>query len=140
MLGVEKACEEIMAEINDYMGTVFEHICTQYLIRRARAGNLPFVPHVIGKWWGNNPVIKAQDDVDILALDKKGERAIFVECKFRNKAMPMEEYDDLVTAAEAFPELKERYLIFISKSGFTEPVLRRAKEEGAQLYTLDDLL
>lgn len=140
MLGVEKACDEIMDEINDYMGTVFEHICMQYLIRRARAGRLPFVPYAIGRWWGNNPVLKAQDDVDILALDKKGERAIFVECKFRNRAMPMEEYDDLVTAAKAFSELKERYLIFISKSGFTEPVLKRAKEEGAQLFTLDDLL
>lgn len=76
MLGVEKACDEIMDEINDYMGTVFEHICTQYLIRQA----------------------------------------------------------------QAFPELKERYLFFISKSGFTEPVLKRAKEEGAQLFTLADLL
>lgn len=139
MLGVENACREILNEINDYMGPIFEDICKQYLMRQARAGRLPFVPYTIGKWWGTNPVLKAQDDVDILAFDKKGERAIFVECKFRNKPMPMEEYDDLVTAAKAFPDLKEQYLIFISKSGFTEPVLRRAKEEGAQLLTLDDL-
>ena len=140
MLGVEKACDEIIDEINDYMGSVFENICRQYLIRQAREGKLPFVPYTLGKWWGNNPVLKAQDDVDILAFDKKGERAIFVECKFRNKPMPMEEYEDLVTATKAFPDLKERYLIFISKSGFTEPVIRRAKEEGAQLFTLGDLL
>lgn len=32
-----------------------------------------------GKWWGSNPVIKAQDDVDLLAIDRSGRKAIFVE-------------------------------------------------------------
>lgn len=133
MLGTERAADEIMEGINDYMGPVFEDICRQYLVRRAKGGILPFVPHAIGKWWGNNPVIKAQDDVDLLALDRKGERGIFVECKFRNRPMGMDEYDDLVTATEAFPGVKEKWLIFISKSGFTEAVKRRAGEEGAEL-------
>lgn len=38
MLGVDKAVDEIMEEINDYMGPVFEGICRQYLIRRAKTG------------------------------------------------------------------------------------------------------
>lgn len=133
MLGMDKAADEIMGEINDYMGPVFEDICRQYLVRRAKAGTLSFIPFVIGRWWGNNPVIKAQDDVDLLALDRKGEKGIFVECKFRNKPMAMEEYDDLVTAAEAFPNVREKTMIFISKGGFTEAVRRRAEEEGAEL-------
>lgn len=139
MLGTQKACEEIMEEINDYMGPVFETICTQYLIRMAKKGKLPFVPYTIGKWWGNNPVIRAQDDVDILALDKKGTRAIFCECKFRNKPLPMEEYNDLITAAKAFPAIKETYFMFVSKSGFTASVENRAKEDGSVLLTLPDL-
>lgn len=140
MLGVEKACDEIMEEINDYMGPIFETICKQYLIRLAKKGELPFVPYTIGKWWGNNPIIKAQDDIDILAFDKKNENAIFCECKFRNKPMPMEEYDDLVVATEMFTHLKKKYMMFISKSGFTESVRRRAEEEGTILLTLEDLL
>lgn len=139
MLGVDKAADEIMEEINDYMGTVFEGICRQYLIRLAKTGHLPFIPYVIGKWWGNNPLIKAQDDVDLLALDKKREKGIFVECKFRNKPMAMDEYNDLVTAAEAFPSVRDKKLMFISKSGFTETVKRRAKEEGAKLVELGEL-
>lgn len=133
MLGIDKAADEIMGEINDYMGPVFEDICRQYLIRRAKAGTLPFTPYVIGKWWGNNPAIRAQDDVDLLALDQKGERGIFVECKFQNRPMAMEEYDDLVTATEAFPDVKEKRLMFISKGGVTETVRRRAEEEGAEV-------
>ena len=49
----------------------------------------------------------------------------------------MEEYEDLVTATKAFPEAMKKYLMFISKSGFTEPVKRRAEEEGAVLLTAD---
>jgi len=140
MLGTENACEEIMDEIHDYMGPVFEEICKQYLIRMARKGRLPFVPYVLGKWWGNNPAIKAQDDVDILALDKKSEKAIFVECKFRNKPMAMEEYDDLVVATMAFPHIKEKHLMFISKGGFTNPVIERARRDGTLLLTAEDLM
>ena len=36
-------------------------------------------------------MIKAQDDVDILAFDKTGKKVLLCECKFRNKPMPMEE-------------------------------------------------
>lgn len=140
MLGEYSACAEILDEINDYMGPIFEDICRQYLIRLAKERKLPFVPYAIGKWWGNNPAIKAQDDIDVLALDKKSEKAIFVECKFRNKEMPMEEYDDLVTATKVFPYLKEKYLMFISKSGFTEPVQKRAAQEGTVLLTVKDLM
>lgn len=139
MLGEEKAYEEIMEEMNDFMGLVFEDICRQYFVRLAKAGKLPFTPYTIGKWWGNNPVIKAQDDIDILAVDKKNEKAIFCECKFWNKPMPMEEYDDLVSATEIFPHFKQKQMMFISKAGFTEPVQRRAKEEGVILLDLNDL-
>lgn len=139
MLGVDKAADEIMEGINDYMRPVFEGICRQYFVRQAKAGALPFVPYVIGKWWGNHPALKAQDDVDLLALDKKREKGIFVECKFRNKPMAMDGYDDLVTATEAFPDVKDKRLMFISKSGFTETVRRRADEEGARLVELGEL-
>ena len=139
MLGIDKAADEIMGEISDYMGPVFEDICRQYLIRQAKTGKLPFVPYVIDKWWGNNPVIRAQDDVDLLALDKKKEKGIFVECKFRSRPMAMEEYDDLVTATEAFPGVKEKKLIFISRGGFTESVKRRAEEEGVDLVGIKEL-
>lgn len=139
MLGMDKAADEIMGELSDYMGLVFEDICRQYLIRQAKTGKLPFVPYVIGKWWGNNPVIKAQDDVDLLALDKKKEKGIFVECKFRNRPMAMEEYDDLVTATEAFPSVKEKKLIFISRGGFTAAVKRRAEEEDVDLVGVKEL-
>lgn len=139
LLGTSDAAKEIIDDISDFMGLAFEDICKQYLIRQAKLRKLPFVPAKIGKWWGNNPAIKAQDDVDLLALNKKRTEGIFCECKFTNRPMPMEEYDDLVTATKAFPETMKKYLMFISRSGFTAPVQRRAEEEGTVLLGIEDL-
>ncbi|MCD8110319.1 MAG: ATP-binding protein [Clostridiales bacterium] len=139
ILGASDAADEIMDNISDFMGLAFEDICRQYLIRQAKLRKLPFVPAYIGKWWGNNPAIRAQDDIDLLALDKNRTEGIFCECKFKNRPMPMEEYDDLITAAQAFPVGMKKHFVFISKSGFTAPVQRRAAEEGTVLLTAEDL-
>lgn len=139
ILGDHEAAAEIMEEINDYMGPVFEDICRQYIIRQAKKRKLPFIPAIVGKWWGTNPVLKRQDDIDVVALDKKGTEALFCECKFRNHPMPMEEYDDLLTASQAFPKVLKRHFCFISKSGFTDPVRKRAREEGVMLVEAEDL-
>ncbi len=139
IMGASDAADEIMDNISDFMGLAFEDICRQYLIRQAKLRKLPFVPAYIGKWWGNNPAIRAQDDIDLLALDKNRTEGIFCECKFRNRPMPMEEYDDLITAAQAFPADMKKHFVFISKSGFTDSVQRRATEEGTVLLTAEDL-
>lgn len=139
LLGAEQAAAEIMAEINDYMGPVFEKICYEYLWRQAKAGKLPFVPLQMGKWWGTNPAIKAQDDVDILAVSKDGTEGIFCESKYRNRPLPMEEYEDLLTAAKAFPRITKQHFYFFSKGGYTQPVIERAKREGSVLLGIDDL-
>lgn len=139
LLGPVESAKEIMRELPEFMGTAFEEICRQFLIRQARKRSLPFVPAKIGKWWGNNPYIRAQDDVDILALNKNKTEGIFCECKFTNRPMPMEEYEDLLTAAKAFPDDMKKYFMFISRSGYTMPVVRRAKEERTVLLTIDDL-
>ena len=96
-----------MDGISDYMGPVFEEICTEYLWRQAKAHALPFIPAVIGKWWGTNPLLKQQDDIDILALDKTETEGIFCECKYRNRPMPMEEAT-LSPGYGRFPESNEK--------------------------------
>lgn len=139
MLGVDAAAKEIMEDISNYMGDAFEKICMEFLIRQATAGKLPFIPFKMGKWWGNNPRIKAQDDVDILLIDRTGKKGLFVECKYTNKKMPHNEYEDLKTAMEIFTNIDEKKMMFISKSGYEESVIRHAKEDGAILLGINDL-
>lgn len=114
-------------------------ICKEYMIRLAKERKLPFIPYHLGKWWGSNPVIKAQDDVDLLAIDRSGRKAIFVECKFTSHPMPYDEYEDLMTATKAFPNMEEKHLWFFSKLGYTRSVIEQARKDHAMLLTIDDL-
>ena len=139
MLGIKDAATEIMEDISNYMGPVFEDICKQYLMLEAMKRELPFVPYSIGKWWGNNPATKKQDDVDVLALNKKKDAGIFCECKYRNKTVVMDDYDKLVLSMQAFPAVRKKHMIFFSKGEYSEPVKARAKREGTLLLSIDDL-
>ena len=141
MLGEESAAEEIMdpESISDYMGHIFEIICLQYMIRQAKNRKLPFVPYEIGKWWGNNPMKRSQDDIDILALDRKREAAIFCECKYKNEAFDKKEYNDLMCASSIFSEPHKRYYYVFSKGGYTEWVKKEAEKDGVCLLGIDDL-
>jgi AAA+ ATPase superfamily predicted ATPase len=139
MLGPEAASKEIMSSMPDYMGLEFEDICREYMLREARLGKLPFVPYYLSKWWGNNPALKAEDDVDLLALSKDQKQGIFCECKFKSRPFAMEDYDDVVSSFHAFPKTETHYLYFFSKSGFTSSVERRAAEDHAVLISIKDL-
>lgn len=141
ILGEKEAAEEIMLPENfsRYMGSVFELICKEYMIRQAKLRKLPFIPAYIEKWWGNNPIRKAEDDIDILLMDVKQEKRILCECKFKNEIFGKEEYDNLKSRASIFPDGKEFYFYVFSKSGFTSGVKEIAEKEGVVLLTIDDL-
>lgn len=139
LLGEELSAEQIMQGMPSYMGKMFEQICMQYMLRIARIGLLPFVPQKIGRWWGNNPKKRSQDDIDILCLNYDGTAAIFCECKFQNEIFDMKQYDDLFSAAEIFTQPVERYYYIFSKSGFSSSVQEQAAKNGVKLITLADL-
>lgn len=122
------------------MGSIFERICCEYLLMQAKASKLPIIPDAVGRWWGANQTTKKQDDVDILQLDKRNGKAIFSECKYRNVLFDKSEFDDLVTASNAFPEIKTKFYYLFSKSGFSEWVLNEAANRNdITLVSLDVL-
>lgn len=139
MLGPDETAEIIMSDISNHMGQVFEDICIEYLFRLGKQRKLPFIPYRIGKWWGTNPYLKAQDDVDILAMDRSGKEALFVECKYRSQPMTYDEYEDLWNATRAFPQIEKKHLMFISRSGYSESVMEAAKKDNVKLLGLNDL-
>ena len=139
LIGSDNAVNEIMDNINDYMGLIYESICEQYLVRLARKGKLPFTPYILGKWWGNNPALKAQDDVDILILNKAKDMAVFCECKFKNSKFDLQDLNDVLDSMKIFPSLKEKWIYVFSKSGWTSSVEEVAKENNASLITVEDL-
>ena len=139
LLGPEMSAKEIMNDISNHMGGVFEDICKEYVMKLAKKENLPFIPYQLGRWWGTNPYTKDQDDVDLLALDKSSKKAILIECKFTNKLVPYSEYEDLQNTAKGFTNIKDKQLWFISKSGYTSAVTKQAKKDSVILLTIKDL-
>ena len=139
LLGEEDAAREIMDSLSGYMGPVFEKVCMEYMIRRAKSRTLPFVPAQIGRWWGNNPQKKKQDDIDILALDRSGKKAICCECKFRNQHFDEKELRNLLEASEIRKEPVEKYYFLFSKSGFTTTVEKEAARLNIELITPDQM-
>lgn len=132
-IGDEASVNEIMENSNDYMGPVFEDICKEYMENLAKKEKLPFVPYYFGKWWGNNSFTKSQDDIDILALNKNKDKAIFCECKFTNKKFDEKEFSDLLNSVKAFPTVNEFYLYIFSKSGWTKSAENMAKDFNVKM-------
>lgn len=137
ILGAKEYTNKIYNNIPSILGGAFEEVCTQYLIIQAQKGQLPFIPNGIGKWWGNNPIKKSQDDVDIMGINE--DNGIFCECKFRNEQFNLQEFNDLISASEIFSNLKNKYYYIFVKSGYTQAVLDESKKYNIKLLTIDDL-
>lgn len=105
--------------INDFMGHIFEDICIQYLYHPHVYAKLPFLPGNIGKWWGNNPATKSQEEIDIMAV--QDDQALLGECKWRNNDINMKILSQLLERGKLFHYEKQYYMLF-SKTGFTNDV------------------
>lgn len=76
--------KRIELQLSNYMGRVFEEICMQYLWKQLLEGNAPIEFVSLGRWWGNDPIQKAQAEIDIMG-ERDSESALFAECKWRNE-------------------------------------------------------
>lgn len=130
----------IEPDLSHYMGTVFEIISRDYLLRENSAGRLPLLFTDIGRWWGSDAKSKKQVEIDLVAQD--GQDYLFCECKWRNEKLGYEVFESLVEKADIFCKKRNKtWFILFSKSGFTESVLRESeKNEYLLLKSLDDIL
>ncbi len=132
------AYKRIAPFLSDYMGKVFEEICKQYLWKLLLAGKCPVQFSSLGRWWGNDPKIKQQTEIDILAEQDKN-IALFGECKWTNEKVDLGVLETLVKRSELFP-YQHKYFYLFAKSGFTKGCMDRAKEMGnAALVRYEDM-
>jgi AAA+ ATPase superfamily predicted ATPase len=131
--------ERISEQIPDFMGEVFEGIAKEYLWRENIAGRLPFRFQDCGRWWGNNPLQKKEQEIDILAYSSGNQKAIFAECKWTNKKVDNRVLKDLMDKAAMFA-YEEKYFMLFSKSGFAEDVKKAAQQsERVMLVGFEDM-
>ena len=120
--------QRIAPQLDHYMGKVFEEICKQYLWKLLLDGRSPVEYASLGRWWGTDPVEKAQAEIDILG-DQDKTTALFGECKWTNERVDLGVLETLVHRSHLFQHSKV-YCFLFSKSGFTKGCMERATELG----------
>ena len=124
-------------KLNAFIGKRFDDICKAYLKQQFYLGKMPFYPQEIGRWWGNNPILKKQEEIDILALDD--ENAIICECKYTNEKFDLKQLKDLEQSALCINKENKSFIIF-SKSGVTTKVEELIIDDSNyKVLTIEDL-
>lgn len=98
----------------------YEQVCRQLLLEIL--GNFRF--EKIGKWWDRN------EEIDIVAVNEETKEIIFGECKWSEKPVGTNIYEDLKRKAELVDwqtDKRKEYFILFSKSGFTDEMKKIAK-------------
>ena len=134
----ELVYKRIKPQISDFMGEVFEKICVEYMW--SIYDELPLAYQNIGRWWGNNPDLKSQTEVDFIAYSEDMAQAIFGECKWRNEELDKGVVDSLIEKCRMFKQFTIKYYYFFSKSGFTLGARELAKErDDIRLIDFNDM-
>lgn len=120
--------KRIEPQLSNYMGRVFEEICMQYLWKQLIEGNAPIEFVSLGRWWGNDPIQKAQAEIDIMG-EQDSDSALFAECKWRNEKVDLDILETLIRRSKLFRYTKVHYYLF-SKCGFTKGCMEKAEEMG----------
>lgn len=150
-------------KLNTFIGHRFEQICETYLKEQFYNGKMPFFAENLGRWWGNNPVLKKQEEIDgeliissnspngrvkakskacldrtyLLAYDD--ENAVICECKYTEDPFDEKQLKDLQDSALCVTQQNKSYIIF-SKNGVSSDVEKHLKNlSGYSVITLDDL-
>lgn len=134
------ACEEIFSgKLHEYVGHIFEKCAMQYLWHKLKVGGLPFSFNQLGRWWGNNPKEKREEEIDIVAVNNDG-KAIFAECKWRNSPASLAVLKELERKSDLFGQYFKSGFVLFSKSGFTEELYDvQAKSDCLHLIDVDEM-
>ncbi|MDR1271784.1 MAG: ATP-binding protein [Clostridiales Family XIII bacterium] len=132
-------CAEVFEEqLSGHVGHAFEKCAIQYMWRLLKQNQSPVPFRKIGRWWGNNPKERREEEIDFIGFAK--DNALFGECKWRNQATGEEVLDGLIRKSEILPAFRHKHYILFSKSGFTASLQARAgRQNDVTLVTADEM-
>jgi AAA+ ATPase superfamily predicted ATPase len=125
---------KIENELSNYMGKIFEKICMEYIERMNKSASFSFIIEEIGTWWGNNPILKREEEIDIIALGN--DSILYSECKWTNSKVTKAHINSLREKSRLLVLKENNLYALFSKSGFNKELV---KEDDLYLYNLDSL-
>ena len=127
----------IRANLNDYMGLIFEKMCRDYLLKYADEEGFNLVN--IGQWWGTDPKEKKQVQIDLVGSTENKNEYLIGSCKFINEAIGIDELNLLKKYAAAFGKGTIYHYFIFSKGGFTESLKELSIKGEVKLVSLDEM-
>lgn len=118
-------------KLNAFIGHRFESICETYLKEQFYNGKMPFFAENLGRWWGNNPVLKKQEEIDLIATDD--ENAVICECKYTEEPFDEKQLNNLKDSALCVRQPNKTFVIF-SRNGISSGVKKIIKDDSS--YTV----
>ncbi len=123
--------ESVRSNFAAFAGRAFEGVCKEFLIEANVKGRLPFSATNIGRWWSR------QDEIDIVAFNKKTKEMLFCECKWKNNVDPNAIISDLKKKSEhieLFKKGRKAYYAVFAKS-----FNKKVKERDVLLFDVNDI-
>lgn len=123
-----------------HVGKRFEDVCMQWLIRRNRFEELPFLASSFGRWWGTDPAAREQVDIDVVVADKASKQILLGECKWRAAFNETEVLRKLESRSELVRGFESRYYALFTKAPVSATTAEKAAARGdLMLVSTEDL-
>ena len=126
--------DNVNSSFKNIVAQVYERVATELLTTWQ---NKMFAFERIGRYWDS------EQEIDVVGLNSSEKKIIFGECKWTEKPVGTNIYEDLKNKTAKVEwnkgDRKEYYILF-SKSGFTEDMLKLAKNDGVFLAEKDVLV
>jgi AAA+ ATPase superfamily predicted ATPase len=130
---IEEALDSIQHGLSHHFASIYERVAMETLWSHIQ-NFFPFT--AVGRWWERN------EEIDIVAFNGELDRILFGEVKWTERPVGTDVIETLKAKTAKVnwggKHRKEHFCLF-SKSGFTQGMIRRAKEEGIALFKEDTL-
>lgn len=128
----DEVLRKFREQFNLLTAAVYEDVCRE-LVWQWQNHLFPF--ERTGKWWNKN------EEIDLVAVNQNTNQILFGECKWTEKPLGTNIFGDLKKKAKMVEwnmENRKEYFMLFSKSGFTDEMIKIAREEKVILIKEDE--
>ena len=112
--------------LTECFGRIFESVCLQFIQNGVVAKTIPILYTQFGTWWGSNPKLKREEEIDVVALNNQ--QMLVGECKWRNEPTGMDALITLQERARLIPGQRTATYYLFSRSDFTDELKKQAND------------
>lgn len=131
---IDAVWEQIAADLDTYVGRVFEDVCRHWLGRYSDLEQAQ-TARAIGSWWSKD----SRHEIDVACVDKR-EYTLLGSCKWSRKPVDEDALDALCLSRDAIegPTANAKLVLF-ARRDFTPALRRRAAREDVLLVKAAEL-